>query len=35
MRDMGAVMKAAQTKLTGMNADGKTVSEIVKAKLSS
>jgi hypothetical protein len=34
MKEMGAVMKAAQAKLAGKNADGKTVSEIVKAKLS-
>jgi uncharacterized protein len=34
MKDMGKVMKAAQEKLAGKNADGKTVSEIVKAKLS-
>jgi uncharacterized protein YqeY len=34
MRDMGAVMKAAQGRLAGRNADGRTVSEIVKAKLS-
>ena len=33
MRDMGKVMKAAQAKLSGKNADGRTVSEIVKAKL--
>ena len=33
MREMGAVMKAAQAKLAGKNADGKIVSEIVKAKL--
>lgn len=33
MKEMGAVMKAAQAKLAGKNADGKTVSEIVKAKL--
>ncbi|HEV7373647.1 MAG TPA: GatB/YqeY domain-containing protein [Pyrinomonadaceae bacterium] len=33
MRDMGAVMKAAQARLSGRNADGRTVSEIVKAKL--
>jgi hypothetical protein len=33
MKEMGAVMKAALTKLAGKNADGKTVSEIVKAKL--
>jgi uncharacterized protein YqeY len=34
MKDMGKVMKAAQAALAGKNADGKTVSEIVKAKLS-
>lgn len=34
-RDMGAVMKATQVRLAGRNADGRTVSEIVKAKLSS
>lgn len=34
MKDMGKVMKAAQEKLAGSNADGRTVSEIVKAKLS-
>ena len=33
MRDMGKVMKAAQTALAGANADGKLVSELVKAKL--
>ena len=33
MREMGAVMKAAQTRLAGKSADGKTVSETVKAKL--
>lgn len=33
IKEMGAVMKAAQAKLTGKNADGKTVSETVKAKL--
>jgi uncharacterized protein len=33
MGDMGKVMKAAQAKLAGKNADGRTVSEIVKAKL--
>jgi uncharacterized protein YqeY len=33
MRDMGAVMKGAQARLIGRNADGRTVSEIVKAKL--
>ena len=34
MKDMGGVMKAAMAKLTGKNADGKMVSETVKAKLS-
>jgi len=34
MKDMGKVMKAAQAALAGKNADGKTVSEVVKAKLS-
>ncbi len=34
MRDMGAVMKAAQARLAGQSADGRTVSEIVKTKLS-
>lgn len=33
MREMGAVMKAAQARLAGRNADGRVVSEIVKAKL--
>lgn len=33
MKDMGRVMKAAQANLAGQNADGKTVSEMVKAKL--
>jgi uncharacterized protein YqeY len=33
IKDMGAVMKAAQAKLAGKSADGKTVSETVKAKL--
>jgi uncharacterized protein len=33
MKDMGKVMKAAQAALVGKNADGRTVSEIVKAKL--
>ncbi|HYJ45896.1 MAG TPA: GatB/YqeY domain-containing protein [Pyrinomonadaceae bacterium] len=33
MREMGAVMKAAQARLAGRNADGRTISEIVKAKL--
>lgn len=35
MKDMGAVMKAAMAKLAGKNADGKAVSDSVKAKLSS
>ena len=33
MRDMGAVMKAVQARLADRSADGRTVSEIVKAKL--
>ncbi len=33
MKDIGKVMKAVQTTLRGKNADGRTVSEIVKAKL--
>jgi uncharacterized protein len=33
MKDMGKVMKAAQAALSGKNADGKQVSEIVKSKL--
>ena len=33
MKDMGKVMKAAQAALAGKNADVKTVSEVVKAKL--
>jgi uncharacterized protein YqeY len=33
IKDMGRVMKAAQEKLTGQNADGRTISEVVKAKL--
>jgi uncharacterized protein len=33
MKEMGAVMKAALAKLAGKNADGKTVSEVVKSKL--
>lgn len=33
MKDMGKVMKATQAALAGKNADGKTLSEIVKAKL--
>lgn len=34
LKDMGAVMKAAMAALAGKNADGKAVSEAVKAKLS-
>jgi uncharacterized protein YqeY len=33
MKDMGAVMKAAMAHLAGKNADGRMVSEAVKAKL--
>jgi uncharacterized protein YqeY len=33
MKDMGKVMKAAQASLTGKNADGRLVSEVVKSKL--
>lgn len=33
MKEMGAVMKAAQAKLQGKTVDGKLVSETVKAKL--
>jgi uncharacterized protein YqeY len=33
MKDMGKVMKAAQIALAGKNADGRVVSELVKAKL--
>jgi len=33
MKEMGAVMKAAQTRLAGRNADGRAVSEAVKRKL--
>lgn len=33
MKDMGRVMKAVQAALAGKNADGRTVSEMVKAKL--
>ncbi|MBV9957500.1 MAG: GatB/YqeY domain-containing protein [Acidobacteria bacterium] len=33
MREMGAVMKAAQARLAGQSADGRTVSEIVKKQL--
>ncbi len=35
IKEMGLVMKAAQAKLTGKSADGKLVSETVKAKLQS
>src|SRR4029434_1610914 len=35
MKDMGKVMKATQSALAGKNADGKLVSEIVKAHLTS
>ncbi len=34
IKDMGKVMKTAQALLSGRNADGKTVSEVVKSKLS-
>jgi len=34
MKDMGKVMKAVQTAMAGKNADGKTISEIVKTRLS-
>jgi len=33
MKDMGKVMKATQAALAGKNADGRVVSEVVKAKL--
>ena len=33
MKEMGALMKAALARLAGRNADGRTVSEIVKSKL--
>jgi uncharacterized protein YqeY len=33
MKDMGKVMKSVQAALTGKNADGRMISEIVKAKL--
>jgi len=33
MKEMGAVMKAAQAKLAGKSADGRLVSETIKAKL--
>ncbi|MCP9496718.1 MAG: GatB/YqeY domain-containing protein [Pyrinomonadaceae bacterium MAG19_C2-C3] len=35
MKDMGTVMKAAQTKLAGLSADGRAVSEMVKKRLGS
>ena len=35
MKDMGGVMKAVQAALAGKNADGRTISEVVKAKLNS
>jgi uncharacterized protein YqeY len=35
IKDMGKVMKAAQAALAGKNADGRTISEVVKAKLNS
>ena len=35
MKDMGKVMKAAQTALAGKNADGKIIADTVKAKLTS
>jgi uncharacterized protein YqeY len=34
MKEMGALMRAAQAKLAGRNADGRVVSEVVKSKLS-
>ncbi len=34
LKDMGKVMKAAQLSLAGKNADGRMVSDVVKAKLS-
>lgn len=34
MKEMGALMKAALARLAGRNADGRIVSEVVKAKLS-
>ncbi len=33
MKDMGKVMKTAQATLAGKNADGKTLSEVVKSRL--
>jgi len=35
IKDMGAVMKAVRTKLEGKTVDGKALSDMVKAKLSS
>ena len=35
MKDMGKVMKVTQAALSGKNADGKQISEIVKSKLAS
>jgi uncharacterized protein YqeY len=35
MKDMGGVMKAVQAALAGKNADGRTISEVVKARLAS
>lgn len=35
MKDMGKVMKTAQSALAGKNADGRMISEIVKSKLTS
>lgn len=35
MKDMGGVMKTVQAALAGKNADGRLVSEVVKAKLNS
>jgi uncharacterized protein len=35
IKDMGKVMKAAQAALAGKNADGRSISEVVKARLSS
>ena len=34
MKDMGGVMKTVQAALAGKNADGRLISEVVKAKLS-
>jgi uncharacterized protein YqeY len=34
MKEMGAVMKAAQARLAGRSVDGRAVSEVVKARLS-